>query len=250
MTSLLPPQYLSRADLERCSSVRISRYIISVPSRYSCNSVLRIYLLILSRSCSVHSPTSVLRTPAYSPRAWTPDLRPLGPPQVEGTDGVSGRWSITSPKPSTVSAELRTGTPEPRTPRGTALTVYPNSPRVPPWIVRTLLTPTRPSGDSPRARPGPPSQSTLGLRQPRHISKYPFLRTSLLRTCQGTQQFGLLRRSPRTAVRTTLWCSEARSCAESKPRVRLCSRWHRQELRIPHLRTHLSNLRRQIPRRS
>ena len=67
-------------------------------------------------------PTSVLRTPAYSPRAWTSDLRPLGPPQIEGTDGVSGRWLITSPKPSPVSAELRTGTPEPRTPRGTVLT--------------------------------------------------------------------------------------------------------------------------------
>ena len=63
MTSLLPPQYLSRADLERCSSVRISRYIISVPSRYSCNSVLRIYLFILSHSRSVRSPTSDLRTP-------------------------------------------------------------------------------------------------------------------------------------------------------------------------------------------
>ena len=122
MTSLLPPRYLSRTDLERCSSVRISRYIISVPSRYSCNSVLRIYLLILSRSCSVRSPTSVLRTPAYSPRAWTSDLRPLGPPQIEGTDGVSGRWLITSPELSPVSAELRTGTPGPRTPRGTVLT--------------------------------------------------------------------------------------------------------------------------------
>ena len=93
LTSLLPPRYLSRADLEQYSLVRISRYIISIPSRYSCNSVLQIYLLILSRSCSVRSPTSVLRTPAYSPRAWTLDLRLLGPPQIEGTDGVSGRWS-------------------------------------------------------------------------------------------------------------------------------------------------------------
>ena len=122
LTSLLPPRYLSRADLGRCSSVRISRYIISVPSRYSCNSVLRIHLLILSRSCSIRSPTSVLRTPVYSPQAWTSDLRLLSPPQIEGTDGGSGRWLITSPKPSPVSAELRTGTPVPRTPRGTALT--------------------------------------------------------------------------------------------------------------------------------
>ena len=38
-------------------------------------------------------PTSVLHTPAYSHQAWTSDLRPLGPPQIEGTDGVSECWS-------------------------------------------------------------------------------------------------------------------------------------------------------------
>ena len=68
-------------------------------------------------------PTSVLRTLAYSLWAWTSDLRPLGPPQIEGTDGVSGRWLITSPKPSPVSAELWTRILKLWTPCSTVLTL-------------------------------------------------------------------------------------------------------------------------------
>ena len=124
LTSLLPPRYLSRADLERCSSVSISRYIISTPSWYSCKlrtpNLSSFPLLLLLR------PTSDLHTLYSSLSTLGLDFRSpstQSPLQVEGTNGVLGHWSITSPKPSPVSAELQTETPESRTLRGTVLTM-------------------------------------------------------------------------------------------------------------------------------
>ena len=84
LMSLLPPRYLSHVDLEWCSSVWISHYIILCSLGTSINSILLIYLLFPSCSFFVQPPTFILCTLAYPSWIWTLELHPLSSPTSRG----------------------------------------------------------------------------------------------------------------------------------------------------------------------